>query len=279
MVPTNHDGRLQLAARDHLIECQAKPMAVAQTYPAYARRQTLKAYARLGHVQPIVQMLVIREQFLHLGVGAPDVLGITRECCPPERPDAAAKERANVGRDKARKVESVSYPFVPCHLADVVAIVKRRYATPVKFKHRTHVFGHGMLGGSLYTSGIEASAFFPLSKRPALGQIAVDRIMSGGLVRHNIGADAAAHELRKDLCRIANQPNRQRFSLPARALNQRQRLVKRVCLSVEIPSAQPHFYSARLTFDRQQGSAGHYRRKRLRSAHATKACGQDPLTC
>src|SRR5690349_17527206 len=121
-------------------------------------------------------MRVIREQFLHFGVGAPDVLGVTRECCPPERPDAAAKERANVGRDKAREVEGISYPFVACHLANVIAVVKRRNSTPVKFEHRTHVFGHGMLGGSLDTSNIDASAFFPLSKCPALGQIAMDGI-------------------------------------------------------------------------------------------------------
>src|SRR5262245_47922913 len=106
-------------------------MAVAQTYPADARRQTLKADARFGHVQPIVQMRVARKQRLHLGVGAPDVLGVTRQCRPAERPDAAAKERANVGWDKTREVEGIGNPFVPCHLADVVAIVERRYATPM----------------------------------------------------------------------------------------------------------------------------------------------------
>src|SRR5215510_13391675 len=119
-------------------------MAVAQTYPADARRQTLKADARFGHVQPVVQMRVAGKQRLHFGVGAPDVLGVSRECRPPEWPDAAAKERANIGWNKAREVEGISYPFVQCHLADVVAVIKRRYSAPVKFQHRTHVLGHGM---------------------------------------------------------------------------------------------------------------------------------------
>src|SRR5262245_7435969 len=152
-------------------------MAIAETYPADARRQTLKANARSGHVQPIVQMRVARQQGLHLRVGTPDVLGVARECRPPERSDATAKEWANVGRDKAREVEGINDPFVLCHLADVIAVVKRRYSTPVKLEHRAHVLGHGLLGGSLYTSGVGGSALFPLRKRPAFGQIAVDRIV------------------------------------------------------------------------------------------------------
>ena len=48
-------------------------MPLAQADPADARGQALVADALLGHVQPLVQVLVVGEQLFHLRVGLADV--------------------------------------------------------------------------------------------------------------------------------------------------------------------------------------------------------------
>src|SRR3546814_18334818 len=74
---------------------------------ADARGQALELDAFAGHVEPVVQVLVVGDQFLDLGVGLVDVLGVAAERDPAERADAAAEQRAHVGRDEAGKVEGV----------------------------------------------------------------------------------------------------------------------------------------------------------------------------
>src|SRR3546814_3905553 len=51
------------------------------------------------------------QQFLHLGVGAIDILGIARQRRPAERPDTAAEERADIGGNEAGEIEGVVHAF------------------------------------------------------------------------------------------------------------------------------------------------------------------------
>ena len=48
MIAPDHDRRLQLALRHHLVEREAEAMAVAEPDPADARRQALELDARLA---------------------------------------------------------------------------------------------------------------------------------------------------------------------------------------------------------------------------------------
>jgi hypothetical protein len=74
--PADDDRRLELARRHHLVEGQAQAVAIAQPDPADARRQALEFDALSRHVEPVVEMVVVRHQLLHLGIGAIDVLRI-----------------------------------------------------------------------------------------------------------------------------------------------------------------------------------------------------------
>src|SRR3546814_13746492 len=56
-------------------------------------RQALEADALARHVEPVVQVRVVGDQLLHLGIGPVDVLGVPRQRRPAERPDAAAEQR------------------------------------------------------------------------------------------------------------------------------------------------------------------------------------------
>src|SRR5436309_627437 len=107
MVAADYDRRLHLAARHHLVESQAQPMAIAETDPANTRRQALELDARLRHVEPVVQMLVVRHQLPDAFVGAVNVLRIAGERSPAERADATAEQRADIGWYEAGKVEGV----------------------------------------------------------------------------------------------------------------------------------------------------------------------------
>src|SRR3546814_15808320 len=76
------------------------------------------------HVEPVVELRIVGDQFLHLGVGPVDVLRVAREGGPAEGADAAAEEGADVGRHETREVEGLGDAFIQRHLADVVAVVE-----------------------------------------------------------------------------------------------------------------------------------------------------------
>ena len=133
-----------------------------------------------------------------------DVLRIAGKRRPAERADAAAEQRADIGRHKARKIEGVLEPLILRHLADVVAVVERRHAHLVKCEHRAHVIDHRALRGFFDRLGIALALRLPLAKRPARRQIAVDRIMRRGLIGDDIGPHAAARpapEISRPHCR------------------------------------------------------------------------------
>src|SRR5947207_1279491 len=126
MIASDDDWGLQLAARDHFVEGEAGEMSLAQAKPAYARRKPLKRDALVRHVEPAMKVRVRGKQFLYLAIGLVDVLGIAGERNPAKRSFAFTEQRANVRRNKARKVERVRNTFVACDLANVVAVIERR---------------------------------------------------------------------------------------------------------------------------------------------------------
>ncbi len=128
MVAADDDGRAQFAGPDHFVEGEAEAVAVTEADPADARRQALEGDALARHVEPVVQMRVAGGQFLHLGIGLVDILRIARQGRPAERADAAAEQRADIGRHEARESEGVFEAFVLGDLADIVAIIERRHA-------------------------------------------------------------------------------------------------------------------------------------------------------
>ncbi len=141
MIPSDHDGRLQLALAHHLVEGQARHVALAQAQPADARGQALEGDALARHVEPAVHVRVVREQFLDLGVGLVDVFGVTGQRDPAERPPALAEQRADVRRHEAGEIEGVLHALVERDLADVVAVVDGRDAHRLEVEHGLHVHG------------------------------------------------------------------------------------------------------------------------------------------
>ena len=90
VVTTDNHRRRQLAAAYHLVERQAQLGALAQANPADTCWQALEADALAGHVQPVVQVGVVGDQFFDLGGGLVDFLLVAGQCRPTERADATA---------------------------------------------------------------------------------------------------------------------------------------------------------------------------------------------
>ena len=100
--------------------------------------------------------------------------------------------------------------------------------------------------------------------------------MRRGLVGDDVGPDAAAQKFGQDFARVAEQRDRDGLALLRRPFDDRERVVEVLGLDVDIAGAQPEFDARRAALDREQRSAGHRRRERLRAAHAAEAGGEDP---
>src|SRR5262245_22671810 len=84
------------------------------------------------------------------------------------------------------------------------------------------------------STALGSAPALPVKKRPALGQITVDGVVRRGLIRHDVGIYPAPHELWEDFGGIAQQSYGYGLLVRAGALNDRQRLVQRARLRVEI---------------------------------------------
>ena len=102
VIAADHHGSRDAAGADELVDREscARPIAVAE--PADPRRQALEGDLVGSHREPALQEDVVGEQSLQLSIDCLDVGRVAREHRPAERADAAAEERPDIGRDKAR---------------------------------------------------------------------------------------------------------------------------------------------------------------------------------
>src|SRR5208282_4977233 len=97
-------------------------------HPANAGRQSLKLNPRTRHVEPLVQMRIIRNQFFDLRVGLVNIFRVSRERGPAEWSDAAAEQRPDVLRHETRDIERTSDAGIMGDLPQIVAVVEYRQA-------------------------------------------------------------------------------------------------------------------------------------------------------
>src|SRR3546814_17102812 len=118
MVAADNDRAFHLAAFYNLVEGEAEPVGLAEADPADARRQALELDARARHDEPGMQMRIVGDQLLHLGVGLVDVLRVAGQSHPAERAVAAAEQRPDTGRHETREDEGFGDSTLLCKLAD-----------------------------------------------------------------------------------------------------------------------------------------------------------------
>src|SRR6478735_8870593 len=114
----------------------------------------------------------------------------------------------------------------------------------------------------------------PFGDAPARRAIAVGGIVRAGLVRECIWPDAAFEHLRKDLGGVAEQPDAGRLG---RRANDLQRLVDARRAAIDVARLEALLDAALLHLDRDAMRTRHHCGERLRPAHPTEPCGQDPF--
>ena len=276
MITSDHHRRLQLAIADHFVESEPEFVAQAEAHPADPRRQALEADPVARHVQPAMQVRIVRDEFLDLGIGPVDVFRVAGQRDPAERADASAEQRAHVGRHESREIEGIRATDIESHLADVVAVVDGRDALPAEGQHRLDVHAHRLLGGIAHFFRICPLRGFPLLDRPADRQVAMHRVVRAGLVGDAIRAHAAPHQFRQDFRRIAEQRDRFRFARLRVALDARQGVIDVGRLLIDILRAQAEIDARLPAFDGQRTRTGQRCRQRLRAAHPAEAGSEDP---
>ena len=276
MITADHDRRGQLAAAHHFVERQAQLGTLAQADPADTCRQALEADALAGHVQPVVQVGIVRDQFFDFGVGLVDVLRVAGQRRPTERADATAEQWADVSRYETWEVERVFHALFLGHLADVVAVVEGRDALLLEFEHGFDVDGHRLLGGLDHGGrlGLGASAVFVPG--PAGRQVAVEWVVGAGLVGDHVRAHAALDQFRQDLCGVAQQGDGDGLAFLGVLGDTRQGVVEVGGLLVDVAAAQAEVDADLLALDVQRAGAGQGRGQWLRAAHAAEAGGEHP---
>ena len=77
MVASDDDGSRELSPPNHVVESQTEPMALTKPYPADSCREALEVYPLASHIEPIVEVRIVGDQFLDLGIRPINVLGVT----------------------------------------------------------------------------------------------------------------------------------------------------------------------------------------------------------
>ena len=138
-------------------------------------------------------------------VGLEDVLRLAGQRHPAERALALAEERADVGGHEAGVVEGVSTPAFLCLGAHVVAVVEDG---PCRGCRKSSIAStcRAMRGARRAVSGgVALAQRRGLVKREPGGNVAVQRIVGGGLVGDQVRAAAAPHELRQHLGGVSDE--------------------------------------------------------------------------
>ena len=252
-------------------------MALVVAQPANTCRQALELHVLLGGVEPVVQVLVVREELLERLVGDLDVLRVAGECCPAERAQALTEERADVGRDEARELEGALVAGLAGLVADGVAVVEDLGTLVLEFHHGLDLGGHGLAG--LFGEGgrVGLGLVVPILDGDFGRQVA-QRVMRGGLVRDNVhgelsGALAAQH-LREDLGGVAHETHGQRLLVLLGVEHQLEGLIQVANNLIEVALMLAALQAGLIHIDDEAGTAVQGHGQRLCTAHAAAATGE-----
>ena len=124
-----------------------------------------------------------------------------------------------------------------------------------------------------YSSGWRARSSAGFFQRHSVGHVAVQRIVRAGLIGEDVGDDAAARHLGKDVGAIAHQADGDGFR-PGEHL---QRFVERAGHAVAVAGLDAALYARGIHLDAEEARAVHGRGQRLRAAHSAHAAGNHEL--
>jgi hypothetical protein len=217
-----------------LVEAEPERGAGAEAEPADPRRQPLERHALARQPDPAGERLVLRKHLEDGVIGRADVVGVTRQRGPAERPLALAEERPDVRRHEARDVERVGHPAELRLGPDVVAVVEDDGAGAHERQHGRDVRRHRRHRACGVVGRVGGPQRGRLGERQAVRHVAVQRIVRRGLVGDDVGPDAPRDERGQHVGRVRAEADRARGALARPPGHAFECLVERVGGLVEV---------------------------------------------
>src|SRR5690606_4641945 len=177
MISTDHDRRFHFPRPNECVEDKSCLLPLAQSEPADSCGQTLKRDALPRLLQPAVEVVVVRKRLHQRVVCGIDVIGVSGQGYPAERPLALAKKGAYVGRHKPGKRERVLLSPLQCKFTKIVAVVEHDTSSSLQFKHEMNMPRHTPQCELLILRRITSSQGSCLVQTKTVRYVTVDWIM------------------------------------------------------------------------------------------------------
>ena len=204
-------GAGQLARGDHLVELQAREVALLVAEPADARRQPFEVHLLGGLVEPAVQRGILGEELLDGAVGLRDVLRVARERDPAERALALGEQRPDVRRDEAgegeRPREAAELRLAP----DRVAVVEDGGSGILESDHRRDLLRHRAARPRGEALGVAVGLGAPVLEGDAHRQVG-ERVVRARLIGDDVDRHPAQQQVAEHLGGVADDADRQRLA-------------------------------------------------------------------
>ena len=210
-------------------------------------------------------------------IGFVDILGVSGQRRPAERPDTATKQRPDIGGHKSGKIKGVCQAFFQRHLADIIAVIQRRNPGFPEVNHRCYLNFHAGARSFFDVFWRVFASFAPLCHAPPLRQIAIGWVVGAGLVGYDVWPNATSDQFGKDIGGIAQQPHRFCLTGFGPLPDHIEGLVKCLCPLVDVFCAQSKIDTVRIAFNGQTAGPGHHRGKRLCTTHTAQTAGENPF--
>ena len=144
-------------------------------------------------------------------------------------------------------------------------------------EHRPHVHGDALARALLVVIGRSAPQLGRFGGAEAGGDVAMERVVRGRLIGHDVGRKPASHQRRENLRAIAHKGHRERLAAALCVRAPSQRLVERRRRTIDVARFQTALDAGRIRFDRKADPFIHGRGEGLRTTHAAESPGQhDP---
>ncbi len=199
VVASDYDRGGDLPGSDQFVEREACFCSLTVAEPADPRGKPLEGHLLLCLLDPAVERLVLRKEVEDHLIGAVDVLRIAGEGDPAERPFPLAEHRSDIGGDEAWEAEGLLQAAGLCLTTQVVPVVEDDCSAIEEPVHRFDVPHHrserelAIAGGVL----LAQSEGFVVAHPP--GNVAIQFIVSRGLIGDDIGDDPAGEDLWKQV--------------------------------------------------------------------------------
>ena len=276
MVPADHDGRADVPGGHELVEGEPRLVALAVPEPADAGGQPLEGDTFLGHPDPPLQPVVVREQAGHRAVGRQDVGRVARQRHPPERPLSLAEERPDERGHEPRIGVGplVCEPALLGPRTEVVAVVEHYGAPFQEPDHRLDVLGHRGERPALVLVRVPRPEVGSLLRGQSGRNVPAQGVVGARLVGHDVRLEPAPEQIGEHLRRIALEADRHRITRGPGLVRPADGLIQVAGLPVEVPGLDAALDARGVDLDAERDALIHRHGQWLGATHAPQTGGE-----